>query len=116
MGLLGRDRFLAGRGGTQGTPAPTVTVFEQAVLNAMKNAEICKNLIAIGIDPADLTGAHYRKALGGRLRDHGQIDQRRKSAAGELNVRRGLRDRHNLTYLPVCKIVVSPPFAFSELR
>jgi len=33
------------------------------MLNAMKNAEIRKNFTAIGVDPADLTGAQYRKAL-----------------------------------------------------
>jgi tripartite-type tricarboxylate transporter receptor subunit TctC len=38
-------------------------VLEQAMLNAMKNAEIRKNFTAIGVDPADLTGAQYRKAL-----------------------------------------------------
>jgi tripartite-type tricarboxylate transporter receptor subunit TctC len=47
----------------KGTPAPTVKVLEQAMLNAMKNAEIRKNFTAIGVDPADLTGAQYRKAL-----------------------------------------------------
>ena len=40
-----------------------MTVLEQAMLKAMKNAERRKNFTAIGADPANLTGAQYRKAL-----------------------------------------------------
>lgn len=47
----------------KGTPSSRVKVLEAAALAAMKDPQVDKNFKAIGIDPVDLTGAEYRKAL-----------------------------------------------------
>lgn len=47
----------------KGTPPAHVKVLEAAVLAAMKEPQVQKNFKAVGVDPAGLTGAEYKKAL-----------------------------------------------------